>query len=85
MRTNHNKDVMDTQIFRSETSYFKRPAHKCQRKNTNLWICKENYDAILGAAISNGMQAKKRTAYKRSKIHFPNKTGSLNNMYFIYR
>lgn len=32
MRTSHNKDVMNTQIFRSETFYFKSLAHKCQRK-----------------------------------------------------
>lgn len=40
MRTDHNKDVMNTQIFRSESFYFKSVAHKCQRKALTLRFMK---------------------------------------------
>ena len=40
MRTNHKKDVTNTQIFRSESFCFKSLEHKCQRKTLTFGFMK---------------------------------------------
>jgi hypothetical protein len=66
MRTDHNKDVMNTQIFRSETFYFKSLAHKCQRKALTIGFMKRTlmpsggklrkfYFPFTGVVIFDGM------------------------------
>lgn len=78
MRTNHNKDVMNTQIFRSEIFYFKSLAHKCQRKALTLGFMKRPLMPSCGqsrkvshfpftkAAMFNDMQTKKRRTCKNA-------------------
>lgn len=78
MRTNRNKDVMNTRIFRSETFCFKSLEHKCQRKTLMFGFMKRTLMPSCGqlrkissfpftrAAVFNGMQSKRRMAYKNS-------------------
>lgn len=79
MGTNLNKEVKNTQIFRSETFYFKSLAHKCQRKALNFGFMKRilmpscgqlrktSIFPFIRAAIVNNLKTKKRTAYKNIK------------------
>lgn len=95
MRTNHNKDVMNTQIIRSETFYFKSLAHKCQRKAQTFGFMKRTLMPSCGqlrklssspftrAAAFNSMQTKKVTnasSLRNKLLHV--QTCSLNNIYF---
>lgn len=66
---------MNTQIFRSETFYFKSVAHKCQRKALTLRFMKRTlmpsggklrkfYFPFTSAVIFDGMQTKMTKVYK---------------------